>query len=869
MEQNDIARIVRAVHETVRGNTDAYNVIVTAYMQKLYYTARSLSGSDAQAEDLVQETLIDGYLNLSRLREPEKIEGWLMRILKNKALNYLTRTRRTESEDALLGIADKRTPEMLTVSAESMREWQEKLNALSPALRTTAILYFWHHLPMEEIARRTDVPLGTVKRRIHDAREKLKKENNMNEHTNTLPDSFAEALAKKIRELETYTKTYGSTGFDSAYTNVKELIANLSDRENVKTYSVKGAEIAAQTDMGKYAEESLAVYRKFNQVQKASWLYLDLCWKNNDKQKQYHYTADTILPALTEYPDSEEKHNELGSHMFWMANYIDKSTDEGKAEARGWLNRAMAEYALTSKADASYANTVAALKGLDVLDDGRKQRMILVTGEKWSLENGNLKMLSEPGCWYDDSGLHKFHNYVNMNAGNTGDGYFFPRTVEITPGAEERMIDDKGTDQGVRRVISMDENVTTPAGRFENCLHIEKTDNDGYNVHAWYANGVGLVKITDGDTVSDKVLASYEIKGGDGYFPCAVGNTWRYENPVKPDVLYERNEYVIEQMGPDFEGHECISISALNYIALEADWEETTDDPTLMFTFVSGLCDEKRYPEAAEKLRQIVMANRSRESVDYANAILEFLDEKIPYDALGWRFCPSSANISTIRTSDSKISYNECAVEFFDMGPWGSRGEENRIFGAKPFRYLQSLCHTLWDDKWVPGYTAEYPHDWKQGGTVKLSVEEGGTVETPAGRFENTVHLTINCEAPGNPDNYGYYFYDNTDCGVKEYWFAPGVGVVRFKCTWGKHLDSDCLLTEYRTVAAPGEMMPIHIGNHWRYEEQYLTAENYIARRDYKILSGMNGNYTLSDSQFFTWRGNVDEYEEFKKNLAE
>ena len=36
MEQNDINRIVRAVHETIRGNTDAYNVIVTAYMQKLY-----------------------------------------------------------------------------------------------------------------------------------------------------------------------------------------------------------------------------------------------------------------------------------------------------------------------------------------------------------------------------------------------------------------------------------------------------------------------------------------------------------------------------------------------------------------------------------------------------------------------------------------------------------------------------------------------------------------------------------------------------------------------------------------------------------------------------------------------------------------
>ena len=70
MEQNDISRIVRAVHETIRGNTDAYTVIVTAYMQKLYFTAKSLCGSNAQAEDLVQETLIDGYLHLSHLREP-------------------------------------------------------------------------------------------------------------------------------------------------------------------------------------------------------------------------------------------------------------------------------------------------------------------------------------------------------------------------------------------------------------------------------------------------------------------------------------------------------------------------------------------------------------------------------------------------------------------------------------------------------------------------------------------------------------------------------------------------------------------------------------------------------------------------------
>ncbi len=140
-------------------------------------------------------------------------------------------------------------------------------------------------------------------------------------------------------------------------------------------------------------------------------------------------------------------------------------------------------------------------------------------------------------------------------------------------------------------------------------------------------------------------------------------------------------------------------------------------------------------------------------------------------------------------------------------------------------------------------------------------------IETPAGVFEHTRHIILTC---GDVQNLGEsdYFFNGTDYGEKEYWFAPGVGVVRFDCRWGIYNHSECVLSDYRTVARPGEMMPMHIGNCWRYEEVNLTAEGYIARRDYEVLSGMGNRYRLGDHQMFTFKGTVEDYEAYKASLA-
>lgn len=878
MEHTDHEKIKEAIHATVHGNPDAYTVIVTAYMQKLYRTALSLCGNAATAEDLVQETLIDGYLHLSDLREAEKLESWLMRILRNKTLNHLTRTRKTESEDALYALSDKRTPESLYMNAETMREWKAKLSTLSPALRETAMLYFWHNLTMEQIAHRTGTPLGTVKRRIHDAREKLKKENNMTNEKMNLPDGFAEALSVKIKELENYTQTYGHTGFDSAYRNVKELIANLSDTEDVRKYTLESASIAAGSDPGKYAPEALEACRKYGDIVRASDLYIDLIWKMNNAQEKSDYVKNTVLPDLGSYPESEAKHQELGHHLFWMAQFALEADKSDTDSVKKYLDLAAAEFAGTKAVNAMYANTISAQKGYELLTDGiGVMKFISVTAETWFDTGDNVFFFNQPGCDYAWSSTSRFMNYITYYAGAAGDGYFLPKNTPYTEGGEEDMNDRrKGTYYGKRKIVSLSETVVTPSGIHENCLHIRKTETDGNSIDIWYKKGVGIVKSASEKGCETKVLSSYEIVGGDGYLPLAAGNRWCYETPDKPDALIERNEYVIEQTGKYYNSRplekyslaDCraVSVSCLNYFALREDWRETTDDTPLLQAHAAQLCEEKKYPEAADVLRKIIMANRTRESVDASLELLRVLEEKLPYDAQNWRFCPSSANISTIEMKNDAIVYGESMYESLDTGVWGSRNPEDRIFGVKPFRYLDMLCGTLWSDKWVPGYTEERAHPWDDDAKIRITVDEGGSVETPAGTFDDTVHVTVDCGDCDNPE-YFFYFYSNTHHGRKEYWFARGVGVVRFRCTWGKHLTTDAPLTKYHTVSA-GEMMPIHIGNFWQYDEQTLTSENYIARREYKVISGMNGKYLLGDHQFFTWKGSVDEYEAWKKTIV-
>ena len=123
------------------GDSEAFTPIVLSATPKLYALAMRLCGNRATAEDLVQETFLDGYRKLNLLREPDKVDAWLAKILRNKHLNAQMRSIAAVPMDEIGIPIDRRTPENGYVARESLGLWRRRLSTLSPALRDTAILY--------------------------------------------------------------------------------------------------------------------------------------------------------------------------------------------------------------------------------------------------------------------------------------------------------------------------------------------------------------------------------------------------------------------------------------------------------------------------------------------------------------------------------------------------------------------------------------------------------------------------------------------------------------------------------------------------------------------------------------------------------
>ncbi len=878
------APIERAVADVLAGNTEAYSLIVTTYMQKLHRTALYLCRSESDAEDLVQETLIDGFMHLGNLRDPAKLEAWLMQILKYKALRLYRRRDRIDLMEEPPDLIDHATPAGGVLHDESLREWRHRLESLSPTLRDTAILYFWHDLSMEEIAKRTKIPLGTIKSRIHAARvalrDALRKEQPMSDNRNTLSDGFAEAVEKKITELQNYHKLYGShAGFDAAYRNLKELIANLSDRESMRKYATRTALIASMTDLGAYGDEALATCRQWNEPGVAADIYFKRYAAHGDAARlQADFIRNVALPDLEDYPDSPAKENAVGYMQFWLGCcllelYTEKTSTSGMDEIEAVFRASHANYMRAGIRKGGYGMAAAAVRSLPYFRAGEDMASATLTGEIWHLHpNGQISYKSQPGFGMGGP-LQRYRTPVFYSAGYAAGSRFFPTSMSFEAGTSETMFGQSGDAAGTCEVVSASETVSTPAGTFEDCVHIRKTECDHSVYDIWYKDGVGLLKLADpaDSPFAHKVLVAYEVHGGSGLLPVATGNRWCYQSPALADGMTDVNEYIMENTYADTDGDgnpvTAVALSCLNYMGMQSGWAERVMDPALVFGYVSDLCEKKEYVAAADALSEIILSNTDRESVDDALSILDYLREKARYDRASWRFCPSSANISGITLffeDHHRIGYNEAPFVSCDTGVWGSRGEENRIFGVKPFRYLQALTGTLWDDRWVPGYESDVPHSWRENVTTHIRVVDGGRVETPAGVFENTIRITLTCGETHAPAA-DYYFFHGTDLGEKDYWFAEGVGIVRFDCRWGSHLQSECVLTDCRVTARTGDRMPIAIGNRWRYEEVNLTGEGYIARRDYGVLSGRGKAYRLADHQMFTFMGNVEAYEEMKQ----
>ncbi|MCE3552291.1 sigma-70 family RNA polymerase sigma factor [Pseudonocardia sp. RS11V-5] len=175
-ELDDTTLVVRAREGDVR----AFSVLAQRHQAALYRLALRLVGNAADAEDALQESLLDAWRRLDRFRGDSAFTTWAYRIVTNRCLDLLRRRRATVSVEQVAEVAPERLAAPEAGAPEHAAEVDAGLAALRAALRTLPddqracfVLRELEGLGYAEIAEITGASETAVRGRLHRARRGL------------------------------------------------------------------------------------------------------------------------------------------------------------------------------------------------------------------------------------------------------------------------------------------------------------------------------------------------------------------------------------------------------------------------------------------------------------------------------------------------------------------------------------------------------------------------------------------------------------------------------------------------------------------------------------------------------------------------
>ncbi len=184
MKNND----VELIHRILAGDDTAFASLVKKYRKQVHALAWRKTDDFHIAEEIMQDTFLKAYQNLSTLKNPNQFSGWLYVITANQCCAWL-RKKRIETEpledtdiDVIEGTAYSRyiAAEQEKVSIKTQREVVKKLlSKLKESDRTVITLYYFGEMTCEEISRFLGVSTSAIKSRLSRARQRLKKEEPM------------------------------------------------------------------------------------------------------------------------------------------------------------------------------------------------------------------------------------------------------------------------------------------------------------------------------------------------------------------------------------------------------------------------------------------------------------------------------------------------------------------------------------------------------------------------------------------------------------------------------------------------------------------------------------------------------------------
>lgn len=173
------------------GDRDAFSELAARSIGRLIAVARMILRDEYAAQDAVQEAFIDAWRSLRGLRDPDRFEAWLRRLLVRACFDAARRRNRVGNVELRL------TPDHEQVVAPGERDvavhdlLERGLARIPAEQRAVVVLVYYLDLPLAEAAQAMGVPIGTTKSRLNRATQALRAAIDADDRASTVAEQIA------------------------------------------------------------------------------------------------------------------------------------------------------------------------------------------------------------------------------------------------------------------------------------------------------------------------------------------------------------------------------------------------------------------------------------------------------------------------------------------------------------------------------------------------------------------------------------------------------------------------------------------------------------------------------------------------------
>ncbi len=821
------------VDMTLLGDERAFEELVIRHEKSVKGTAYKTTGNTFSAEDAAQDAFVSAWLNLDSLSDRDKFGSWVCSIAKNHARNLVRKYKNAAADISLTlleevdltGSDESGLYELLSSAsigeAERDSRLHEALDALSEKIRETINLHYFEGLSIAEIASRLSLPAGTVKWRLCEGRRQLRKEYGIMEKDYTEHEDIVARVMRQVEELKLWSLKGNKEGFEKDYEIVLKNVTALADSKE-KSHALADVLLRGYWWIpGKKNDEILAEIKE-NAIKGHNEDVMQSVISNEYDKKKREERIDFIRNTQIPWLEENGFRKALGYAWFWLGYHISDDNKKRIPEAIECMKKVLETL---TPAEIYYANALSAIKAY--VDYVKSPSLTSsMTAEEHKYIGSKLYFWAQPGF---SLGFHDIDEAIFYYASRCDNLLFDPDLKEgdsITSSTGKTKL----TCTAVGTVVN------TPAGIFENCT-VYTIDCDLWNVNrvvTAYCDGIGIVsqKIHNHSNIIEWYLSDYHIEGGEGIVPYAIGNYWRYAYSGDLDLTPQtESQYTVTS----FDGNSAILSS--NFTVQKVDYNDTWHGNLMNaqanYHYEEDNGDEKLNKSAIKLIERAIELSATKRERLQAEISLEVMKRIFDSDfedpntlEIGvWNFFEYEKCIKKQdRCNFSNVSNRDTSFEWKHGGSLGWDGFP--VLYNFLYDILEDATGALWNDEWVDGFSEERDvkyNGWKNTHLTLSVTEEDCTIGL--GTFKNCRHVSFYLK--GLKGGHGYRG------GQKDYWFAPGIGIVKFVGLYKKKtLSSTWELTEYLGEGAKDEYFPSADGLFRRYapidlDESFRASVEY------------------------------------------